>query len=43
MTAEQIVEKIIPLMQDTAAAIAEDLRLLGGVRRLGVAPRDGFF
>ena len=43
MSAEQIVEKVIPLMRDTAAAVTEDLRLLGNTRRVEAAPRDGFF
>jgi hypothetical protein len=30
-------------MQEAAAAIAEDLRLLGSTRRLDATPRDGFF
>ncbi|MFD3400593.1 IclR family transcriptional regulator C-terminal domain-containing protein [Kribbella sp. NPDC058693] len=42
-TEEQIVEKVIPLMQETAAAIGEDLRLLGGTRRLDAPARDGFY
>jgi IclR family transcriptional regulator, pca regulon regulatory protein len=42
-TAEQIVENVIPLMQEAAAAIAEDLRLLSRGRRLDASPRDGFF
>jgi IclR family transcriptional regulator, pca regulon regulatory protein len=43
MTADQIVEKVVPLMREAAAAIAEDLRLLGSTRRLDATPRDGFF
>jgi IclR family pca regulon transcriptional regulator len=42
-TEEQIVEKVIPLMQETAAAIGADLRLLGGSQRLDATPRDGFY
>jgi IclR family pca regulon transcriptional regulator len=43
MTSAAIVEKVIPLMQVTATAIAEDLRLLGGTRRLDAQARDGFY
>ncbi|WP_427891963.1 IclR family transcriptional regulator domain-containing protein [Kribbella sp. GL6] len=40
---DQIVTKIVPLMQEAAAAITADLRLLRGSRQLDATPRDGFF
>ncbi|WP_350278370.1 IclR family transcriptional regulator C-terminal domain-containing protein [Kribbella sp. HUAS MG21] len=42
-TEEQVVEKVIPLMQEAAAAISADLRLLSGARRLDTQARDGFY
>ena len=42
-TAEQVVDKVVPLMQDAATAISADLRLLGGTRRLDTQARDGFY
>ncbi|TCC48829.1 IclR family transcriptional regulator [Kribbella capetownensis] len=44
MTAEQVVDKVVPLMLETAKAISDDLRLVGNHAPLPSIPaRDGFF
>jgi IclR family pca regulon transcriptional regulator len=42
-TAEQVVEKVVPLMQEAAVAISADLGMLSGTRRLDTQARDGFY
>jgi len=43
-TAKQVAEEVVPLMQEAAAAITEDLRLLRATSPLlAPSPRDGFY